>query len=109
MRSGIVVPPRGTCSNVSICKFIFASLLCIPLISHVNDFLVCNLHIIYGLVLSQASTSNPRILARWYFKRLIPLEIVSSQRLHVNICILGSSIGSPYTQIGSNGFDILFR
>jgi hypothetical protein len=67
------------------------------------------IRIISGLLFGQASTSNLGILARWYFKQLIPAKIFLSQRLHVNICLLGSCTGSPYTHIEYNASDILFR
>jgi len=105
-------PLRGTCSTVSICsgmyKFFFVSLDRIPLIAiSMSDwFAICT---ISGVLFGQGSTSNPGILARSYFKRLIPAKIFLPQRLHVNTCLLGSCTGSPYTHIGSNAFGIFFR
>jgi hypothetical protein len=50
------------------------------------------IHIIFAVLFGQGSTLNPGILARWYFKRLIPGKILFPQRLHVNTCLLGSSL-----------------
>jgi hypothetical protein len=87
--------------------FLRASIISLLLAISMSDwFAICT---IYGVLFGQGSTSNPRILAEWYFKRLIPAKIFLPQRLHVNTCLLGSCTGSPYTHIGSNAFGIFFR
>src|SRR5713226_708503 len=60
-----------------------------------------------GVTAGQTSTSCPAILARWYFKRLIPPEISFPHSLQFNFCRLLGSIGCPYSHIGSNGFGIV--
>jgi hypothetical protein len=51
-------------------SFLRASTASLLLAISMSDWFAID--IIYGLLLIQLSTSNPGILARWYFKRLIP-------------------------------------